>query len=239
MENIRENINNILKTIRIAAEKAGRSPDDVKLVAVSKGVGIERIKEAVIAGQKILGESFYQEARDKIEALLIEKYEINWHFIGHLQTNKAKYIAKYFDYLHTLDSLELALELNRHLEKKGKALSVLIQVNIGKEGQKHGILPENAKDFLCEIKKFPYLDIKGLMTIHPLSDNPIDSIRWFKGLRELRDKLELETNIKLNELSMGMSDDFEEAVMEGATFVRTGAQIFGERIKNKEKIKEK
>jgi len=235
MEEIPKRINNILEKIRIVSEKAGIEPDNIKLVAVTKGVGSEKIREAALAGQRIFGESFFQEARDKIEALLTENNEINWHFIGHLQTNKAKYIARYFDYLHTLDSLELAFELNSRLEKNNKILPVLIQINIGMEKQKHGVFSEDARDFLIEIKKLPFLDVKGLMTIHPFSDNPHDSIKWFRLLRELRDNLENEFNVNLPELSMGMSDDFEYAIMEGSTFVRIGTQIFGERARKKEK----
>lgn len=235
MENIRENIKNIQEKIKIAAEKAGRNPDDIKLVVVTKGVETERIKEAVCVGQRIFGESFFQEARDKIEDLLAEKNEINWHFIGHLQTNKAKYIARYFDYLHTLDSLELAEELNKYLQKQRKILPVLIQINIGRELQKHGIFPEDAGSFINAIKRMSYLDLKGFMIIHPFNHNPQYSIKWFKALRELRDKLSFETNIEMNELSMGMSGDFEEAIIEGATFVRIGSKIFGERIIKKEK----
>lgn len=210
--------------------RAGRNPEEIKLIAVTKTVPPERIIEAIEAGLRIFGENRVQEARDKIPAIMQRAPDIklSWHMIGPLQKNKAKYAVKLFDMIHSVDSKELALEINKQAEKIGKIQDILIEVKLSSEETKHGISPEEffeLLEFTCTLKN---LNVKGLMTIPPYSENPEDSRPYFRRLRELLE----EANIKgfpLKELSMGMSGDFEIAIEEGATMVRIGTAIFGER----------
>ncbi len=225
---IAENLNLVMDRIASAARRAGRDPSSIKLVAVTKTVDVDKIREAVSAGATILGENRVQEAREKIEKL----GEIaSWHLIGRLQTNKAKYAVKLFDLIHSVDGIELARELDRQAAKFGKVQNVLIEVSIAGEASKAGVVFSDAPELIKEAAKHRNISIKGLMTMPPFSENPEDSRPHFWKLRELADAIIKEgiPGVSMSELSMGMSGDFEVAVEEGATMVRVGTAIFGER----------
>jgi pyridoxal phosphate enzyme (YggS family) len=212
-----------------AAHSCGRDPDSIRLVAVSKTVAADRVKEAIAAGVTDLGENYVQEARKKFETLAA--YPVSWHFIGHLQSNKAKYAVRLFDLIHTVDSIRLARELNRQSAKINKIQNILIQVNVGKEESKSGIDIEDTFDVIKEIGLLKNLSLKGLMTMPPFFDNPEKVRPYFSALRRLRDQMAnvAVPDVRLHELSMGMTGDFEVAIEEGATLVRIGTAIFGER----------
>lgn len=203
-----------------ACERAGRPPGDVVLIAVSKTHSPEAIREAWQAGQRDFGENYAQELRDKVRALE-DLPEIHWHAIGHLQTNKARYVAGKA-LVHTLDRAELARELVRRAQ--GAVVEALVEVNVAAEEQKRGVLPVDLPSTLEALAGIEGLSVVGLMCIPPQSPDPEDSRRWFRLLKELRDR-----HLPGGALSMGMSLDFEVAIEEGATFVRVGTAIFGER----------
>ena len=205
----------------------GRDPKEVKLVAVSKTVESARIKEAIEAGVSILGENYVQEAQKKIEEI---GRPVAWHFIGHLQTNKAKNAIRLFEMIHSLDSLPLAEELNRRAEQGGQVAKVMIEVNISGEATKFGTDEEKVFSIARGILNLNHLSLEGLMTMPPYFDSPEMSRPYYIKLRELKEKM-IREGIPLKELSMGMSNDFEIAIEEGATYVRVGAAIFGERKK--------
>jgi PLP dependent protein len=232
---LKENLENILNRIRITAINCDRNPESIRLVAVTKTVPANRIKDAIQAGATIFGENYVQEARDKIREL--SSYPVSWHFIGTLQSNKAKYVAKLFDLIHSVDSLKLAMEINKQAEKIGKIQDILIQVNVAGEAQKSGISPEQTIELLKAVSKFENISVKGLMTMPPYFNDPERVRPFFKQLRQLRNKLQKNfsdpssaPHIRLDELSMGMTGDFEAAIHEGATMVRIGTAIFGERV---------
>ncbi len=215
--------------IRAAAEGAGRDPSEVRLVAVSKTVEADRIREAVDAGAEILGENYFQEAREKIDALA--DTGVSWHFIGHLQSNKARYVVRDFDLIHSVDRLKLARELDRQAEKVGRVQPILIQVNLAGEASKSGVSGDRLMDLVREVVRLPHLAIRGLMTMPPFFDAPERVRPYFGELRRKRDEIRdagIE-GVAMDELSMGMTGDFEAAVAEGATLVRIGTAIFGER----------
>jgi len=221
--------------IRRTAEESGRNPESVRLVAVSKTVPAETVRQAIEAGITILGESYIQEARSKISALPLPPDPISWHFIGHLQTNKARDAVRLFDLIHSVDSFKLALALNREAEKINKIQSILVQVNIAAEPSKSGITTQEVQNLIVEITTLSSVKVIGLMTIPPYFDNPEKAHPFFDELRSLRDRIqknlnaELTPDLSLDELSMGMSGDFEAAIAAGATLVRIGTAIFGER----------
>jgi len=216
-----------MERIDKAARRAGRNPSEIKLVAVSKTVEADRIKEAIEAGVTILGENYVQEAQKKIEEI---GRPVSWHFIGHLQSNKAKYAVSLFDMIHSLDSIPLAEELNRRVEKEGQTINVLIEVNLSGETTKFGTEEARAFDIASGVLNLSHLSLVGLMTMPPYFDDPELSRPYYVRLRELKEKM-IKEGIPLRELSMGMSNDFEVAIEEGATFVRVGTAIFGERKK--------
>jgi pyridoxal phosphate enzyme (YggS family) len=225
---IADNLKRITDRITSAAERSGRDPSSIKLVVVTKTVDVERIQAAVSAGATILGENRVQEAKEKIEKL---GRIARWHLIGHLQTNKAKYAVKLFDLIHSVDSLELAKELDKQAAKIGKKQDVLIEVSIAGEASKAGVAKQGALALVQEAAKLKNVSIKGLMTIPPFLDDPEAVRPYFRTLRELAAGIAKENipGLSLQELSMGMSGDFEVAVEEGATMVRVGTAIFGER----------
>ena len=227
---ILENIKNIYRKISSAAIRSGRNPFDIKLIAVTKTVDIEMIKEAVSFGLRALGESRVQEAQKKIADCSAQcaDCDIEWHMIGHLQKNKAKIAVELFDLIQSLDSIELAKELNKHSEKAGKIQRVLIEVKLSEEVSKYGIAEESFMELIKVMPEMKNLKPEGLMTIPPFSDNPEKARPYFKRLRELRDLAE-SAGYRLPELSMGMTNDYEIAILEGATMVRIGTGIFGER----------
>ena len=218
----------VQEKIAQAALRAGRDPDDIQLVAVSKTVSAATIQQAINAGVTILGENYLQEAREKIEEI---GHAVRWDFIGHLQSNKAKYVVDLFDIIQSVDRLSLAQEINRLAVKKGKIVKVLLQVNISGEEAKSGIDPAGVAALLRETLALPNLSVQGLMTMPPYFDDPEKARPYFVALRELRNFLRKEfgKNTDLKELSMGMSADFEIAIEEGSTIVRVGSAIFGER----------
>ncbi len=218
------------KRIRKAAESCGRREEDIRLVAVSKTVPVERVRSAVAGGVHILGENYIQEAREKIEAL--SDLKLAWHFIGHLQRNKAKYAVNLFDLIHSVDSIRLAREIDKQAAKAGKQQAILIQVNTGKEASKYGVYAEDALALAREAAKMEHIAVKGLMTLPPYFYAPEKVRPYFRALRELRGRIREAdiAGIEMAELSMGMTGDFETAIQEGATMVRIGTAIFGERL---------
>ncbi|MCX5718274.1 MAG: YggS family pyridoxal phosphate-dependent enzyme [Nitrospirae bacterium] len=225
-----ENIRIIRGRISHAAIRAGRRPEDIKLIAVTKTVGIQQIKEAIDSGLKIFGESKVQEAQKKVtsDELRVMNNGIEWHLIGHLQKNKTKTAVELFEMIHSIDSPELAEIIDEHAEKTGKTQKILLQVKLSDEVNKYGILKDNLFQVTKKISKMKNLSIKGLMTIPPFFENPENARPYFNELRALRDKAET-MGFNLPDLSMGMTNDFEVAIEEGATMVRIGTAIFGER----------
>jgi pyridoxal phosphate enzyme (YggS family) len=215
--------------IQTAARASGRNPETIRLVAVSKTVPTTRVRQAIQAGVTILGENYVQEARTKFNDLAT--YPVSWHFIGHLQSNKAKYAVRLFDLIHSVDTLKLARELDKQSRKINKIQEILIQVNISEEASKSGVNVKDSFSLLKDISRLENLSVKGLMTMPPYFNAPEKVRPYFTALRGLRDHLEQQgiLNVSLNELSMGMTGDFEVAIQEGATLVRIGTAIFGKR----------
>jgi pyridoxal phosphate enzyme (YggS family) len=222
---VAQNLAEVRATIATTCRKVNRDPQEVRLVAVSKTVGLERIREAVAAGQKIFGENYLQEAKEKIAALS----NMSWHLVGHLQTNKAKAAVALFDLIHAVDRIKLARELNAAAARLGKIQDVLIQVKQGGEDTKSGVAPDKASELVKEVARLPHLRLLGLMTMPPWFADPEEVRPFFRALRDLRERLRDLSGLPLMELSMGMSDDFAVAVEEGATLVRVGTAIFGRR----------
>ncbi len=225
MSTIKENLLRVTERIERAAQKAGRDPKGIHLVAVSKTVEAARIKEAIEAGVSILGENYVQEAQKKIEEI---GRPVSWHFIGHLQSNKAKYAVRLFDTVHSVDSLSLAEELNRRAEQEGRVIKVMVEVNLSKEATKFGTDQEKVSNLVRRIRDLKRLSLEGLMTMPPYFDSPELSRPYYTALRELKETM-IKAGIPMKELSMGMSNDFEIAIEEGATYVRIGTAIFGPR----------
>ena len=227
---IKANLQTIRERISQATAAAGRSPDEIRLIAVSKTVRSADIIRAIDAGQHIFGESTVQDAMTKLA--LIEDPANEWHFIGHLQTNKIKHIPGNFAWLHTLDSLKLARKLSGYAQTRGIVINTLIQINIANDPDKFGIQPDRAFGFMEELLQASLDGIRprGLMTIGRRAGSAADCHRDFSRLRELRDACALRFGSGMfDELSMGMSGDFEIAIAEGSTMVRVGSAIFGER----------
>ncbi len=228
MSKIEKNIERIRETIAGAAAKAGRNAGDVKIMGVTKTVDDERIREAIACGITIMGENYVQEAKRKIETM---GRDLEWHMIGHLQSNKAKYAVRLFDMIHSVDRLGLAQELDKRAKGSGMTMKILIEVNTGGEETKSGVSQDKAIDLVRAVSRLENLSLQGLMTMPPWFDNPEDARPYFVALRELRDRVVDEgiEGIEMGELSMGMTDDYGVAVEEGATIVRIGRAIFGER----------
>jgi pyridoxal phosphate enzyme (YggS family) len=226
---LKQRLEQVRERIRQACESCGRETDSVRLVAVSKTIAADVVREAIEAGVTILGENYVQEARDKFKALV--QYPVSWHFIGHLQSNKAKYAVRLFDLIHSVDSLKLARELDKQAAKVDKIQQILVQVNISGEDTKSGIPPDEALRLIAEIGRLQNIAVKGLMTMPPYFYQPEKVQPFFADLRKLRDQITEQSlpNVSLDELSMGMTGDFEVAIKEGATLVRIGTAIFGER----------
>jgi PLP dependent protein len=229
MSPIKENLDQIRTEISDAAIAAGRKPEDLLLIAVSKKKTIADIRAAIEAGADNFGENYMQEAVEKIEA--IGKDKVCWHFIGHLQSNKAKLAVKYFDYIQTVDSAKLAKEINKHAKAMNKIQKILIQLNIAHEDTKSGIDATEILSLAEQINDMENLSVQGLMCMPPFFDDPELARPYFKKLSQLRQKIMDKgfERISMNQLSMGMSNDFEVAVQEGSTMVRIGTSIFGER----------
>ena len=230
MNSIAENLERVRKQMAHAAANAGRAVDEIELVAITKTHPAEKVREAIEAGQTLFGESRVQEARTKIPEL---PSNIRWHFVGHLQKNKIRHALSLFELFHGVDSLALAEEMNRIAADEGMHPRVLLEVNVAGEGSKFGFSPDKLRGQMEELLALQRLSILGLMTIPPLADKTEASRRYFVQLRELRDRLQTEFHVDLPQLSMGMTQDFPIAVEEGATLVRVGTAIFGERSKIK------
>ncbi len=223
---VSENLSSVFDRISRAARKAGREPGEIKLIAATKGVEPKKIKEAISRGVFAFGENYVQEAEEKIEK--IKAKGIEWHFIGHLQKNKAKLAVKLFSAIHTVDSLELAGELNKRAESP---VVTLIEVNIAREKTKNGVDMEGAVKLARGISGLKNIRLVGLMTLPPQTEGPEGARPYFIALRRLAERINKEkfSGVFLKQLSMGMSSDFEVAIEEGATMVRIGTAIFGPR----------
>lgn len=228
MTSISQNLALVQERIAAAAAKSGRRPEDICLVAVTKTVPPERIKEALAAGVQHIGENRVQEAAAKIESI---PSGVTWHLIGHLQRNKAKQAIQIFDLIHSLDSLRLAKMLQKRAKELERTANCLVEVNVAGEESKHGIIPDQLLPLLRQVSLLPQLRVRGLMTVAPYVKDPEEVRPVFRQLREMAheiDKLKL-PGVSMKELSMGMSGDFEVAIEEGATMVRVGSAIFGAR----------
>lgn len=226
MNEIRENLSRVQAEVARAVDRAGRDATEVRLIAVSKKQDAEKVRGVFDEGQEIFGESRVQEARAKIPLL---PAAVRWHFIGHLQKNKIRHALPLFEVFHSVDSLPLAQDMERIADEEGVRPRVLLEVNVAGEGSKLGFAPEKLRAEMESLLALGRLEIEGLMTIPPLAPDAEDSRRYFVMLRELRDALQHEFDVRLPELSMGMSNDFPVAIEEGATFVRVGTAIFGGR----------
>jgi PLP dependent protein len=225
-----ENLKMIYRRMAHAAMKAGREPADVRLIGATKNIEIELLRAAVEVGMREFGENRVQEAQKKMasEELKVRNGRVHWHLIGHLQKNKAKTAVALFDLIHSVDSFELAEELDRQAAKLSKKQRVLIQVKLSEEESKYGIAEDDLPDLIRRIGVLGNIQLDGLMTIPPYFEDPEEARPYFRKLFSLRKAAE-ETGCLLPELSMGMSNDFEVAIQEGATMVRVGTAIFGER----------
>jgi len=228
MTSVAENLERVREQIARAAAKSGRTTDDVELVAITKTHPADKVREAIETGQTLFGESRVQEARVKIPEL---PSNLRWHFVGHLQKNKIRHALPLFEMIHSVDSLLLAQDINRIAEEEGMHPRVLLEVNVAGEGSKFGFKPETLRAEMESLLAMPRLSILGLTTIPPLAEEPEASRKHFVQLRKLRDHLQTEFRVDLAQLSMGMTQDYAIAVEEGATLVRVGTAIFGERSK--------
>lgn len=226
---IKDNIKNVENLIKKSCEKVGRDYNEVTLIAVSKTKPISDIKEAYEYGTRDFGENKVQELDEKYPEL---PNDVKWHLIGHLQRNKVKYIVDKVALIHSVDSVRLAEQINTEAEKKDVDVNILVQVNVSMEDTKFGLAENETIEIVKEISKFPRVHIKGLMTIAPFTECPEDNRIYFKALKKLSENIkELNIpNVEMTELSMGMTGDYEVAVEEGATLVRVGTGIFGNRI---------
>jgi len=225
---IKSNLAEVENKIVNACKKAGRDRNEVRLIAVSKTKPVEILQKAYDENIRYFGENKVQEIRDKTEEI---KEPLNWHMIGHLQTNKVKYLPGKVCMIHSVDKLSLAEEIEKQAAKHDLVMDVLCEVNMAAEDSKFGLTPAEAPDFVRTIAKFPHVRVRGLMTIAPYTDDPESNRQYFKGLREILESLKSENieGTQLDTLSMGMTGDYEVAIEEGATFVRVGTGIFGER----------
>jgi PLP dependent protein len=229
---IAENLKNLRTRVDQACQKCGRQSRDVMILAVSKTFSSGVIQEAFKAGQIDFGENYVQELEEKRQ--LLSQHPLRWHFVGHLQSNKAKYIAEYIHLIHSVDDLSLGKEISKRSERWKKVQDVLVEVHTTDEATKYGVTPEKTIELIKELSYLPHLRVCGLMTMGPFSDDANDSRRSFRQLRELKREIESEgiENIQMQHLSMGMTHDFEVAIEEGSTLVRIGTAIFGRRMKN-------
>ncbi|MBO5352044.1 MAG: YggS family pyridoxal phosphate-dependent enzyme [Lachnospiraceae bacterium] len=226
---IKENVAEALQNIQRACERSGRDVSEVTLIAVSKTKPLEMIQEAVAAGMLEFGENKPQEMRDKAKLL---ETPVHWHMIGSLQTNKIKYVVGTACLIHSVDSLALAAAIEKEAAKKELVMDILLEINIAKEESKHGFMEEDVTEAVREIAKFPHLRLKGLMTVAPYTENAEENRTYFKKMKELLVDIQSKNidNVSMDILSMGMTSDYEVAIEEGATMVRIGTGIFGERI---------
>ena len=232
---IRENLEIVEKNIAAACKRAGRDRSEVTLIAVSKTKPVSDIRQAMECGIHVFGENKVQEIRDKTAEI---KEPLDWHMIGHLQVNKVKYLPNVACMIHSVDNKKLADEIEKQASKAGIKMDVLIEVNMAHEDTKFGLSPEEVVDFVKEISPCEHINIRGLMTIAPYTEDPESNRGYFRDLRLLKDKINALNipGVNMDTLSMGMTGDYEVAIEEGATFVRVGTGIFGERDYSKQKI---
>ena len=225
---ISENIENIRKNIDAACKRSGRDPKDVLLLAVSKTVDVDRIKVAVDCGLNSLGENRVQEIMEKYEPM---GENVKWHLIGHLQTNKVKYIIDKVELIHSVESIKLAEEINKQAKKHNLVMDVLVEVNMADEESKFGVKPEETEGFIRELALMDNIRVRGLMTVAPNVENGEENRVYFRNMKQLLVDINAKNinNINMDILSMGMTGDYETAVEEGATIVRVGTGIFGKR----------
>ncbi len=228
---IAQNLEDVEKRIQAACDRAGRDRSEVTLIAVSKTKPVSDIRQAMDCGITVFGENKVQEINDKTEEI---KEPLSWHMIGHLQTNKVKYLPGKVCMIHSVDRMSLAEEIEKQAAKHGIVMDVLCEVNMAGEDTKFGLTPEEAPDFVRSIAGFEHLRVRGLMTIAPYTEDPESNRQYFSDLRKMLDQLKSENipGTQLDTLSMGMTGDYEVAIEEGATFVRVGTGIFGERNYN-------
>lgn len=225
---ISENIENIRKNIDAACKRSGRDPKDVLLLAVSKTVDVDRIKVAVDCGLNSLGENRVQEIMEKYEPM---GENVKWHLIGHLQTNKVKYIIDKVELIHSVESIKLAEEINKQAKKHNLVMDVLVEVNMADEESKFGVKPEETESFIRELALMDNIRVRGLMTVAPNVENGEENRVYFRNMKQLLVDINAKNinNINMDILSMGMTGDYETAVEEGATIIRVGTGIFGKR----------
>ncbi len=230
MTSIQNNFQTILSQIHQAAKACGRNPEDITLVAVSKKKSVSLIQSGIDAGIRHLGENYIQEAVDKIDTIGPVD-GLHWHFIGHLQSNKAKLAVPYFDLIHTVDSFKLAKEIDKQAAKAKKVQDILLQVNISREQSKSGTDQEQVRQLAIDISALENVAVKGLMCMPPFFDDPEKARPYFRQLARIRKDIQdlSSPGLSMEHLSMGMSNDFEIAIEEGATLVRVGTSIFGSR----------
>lgn len=221
-----ERLAGIRERIAGACARAGRSPDDVLLIPVTKGVDPDRVSEASRSGLDVFGESKVQEARHKVGMC---PGHLSWHMIGHLQSNKVREAVHLFSMIHSIDSLGLLRQVASAAENAGKTMPVCIEVNVSGEGAKYGLSEAEVEGVVTAGNELSRIEVRGLMTIPPAAEDPGASRPYFRKLREIRDRLRSSTGVDLNELSMGMSNDFDVAIEEGATMIRVGTILFGRR----------
>lgn len=225
-----QNLTEVKQRIEQACQRCGRLTSEVTLVAVSKTKPLEMIQEAYQAGMREFGENKPQELRDK--AKQFNDAQINWHMIGTLQTNKIKYVVGTACCIHSVDSISLAAAIEKEAQKKQVQVNILLEVNIAKEASKHGFLEEDLLEAIIEISKMPHLCIRGLMTVAPYTENAEKNRIYFRKMKQLLIDISSKNidNVSMDTLSMGMSSDYEVAIEEGATIIRVGTGIFGERV---------
>ena len=228
MSELLDRMHSVQKRVEAACVRAGRSREDVCLIAVSKTKPVENVEELYADGQRVFGENKVQEMCANHE---VTKQDIQWHMIGHLQRNKVKYMADFVTMIHSVDSFRLAETISKEAQKHGRVIPVLIEVNVAGEESKFGVSPEEALPLVREIAPLPGITVRGLMTIAPFVDDPEENRPVFRQLKKLSVDIAKENinNVTMCELSMGMTNDFEVAIEEGATFVRVGTAIFGAR----------
>jgi len=229
MPSIKNNLDRIHKQIFDTALSCGRKPDTIQLIAVSKRKSVEAVMEAIKAGAGHFGENYIQEAIEKID--IIGKNNACWHFIGHLQSNKARSAVNYFEYIHTVDTLKLAAEINRQAQKIDKIQKILVQVNISEEDTKSGTRADDTLDLIAHINTFDNISLQGLMCMPPYFSDPDKARIYFQQLVRIKEKITEQNfqQVSMNHLSMGMSNDFKVAIEEGSTLIRVGTAIFGRR----------
>lgn len=231
VKTVKENIEKVVRRVQTACEKTGRDPDSVTIIPVTKTVDVKRIKKVIDCGYHEVAENKVQEAENKAEILKDNSPPPSWHFVGLLQSNKVNKVVNFASMIQSVDRMKIVKKLNKRLKKLGKDMPVLIQINVSGEDSKYGLHPDDALSFIEQAASFEHIKIKGLMTIGLFSDDWPKVRKGFRLLRELRDNIKTKDipGVEMETLSMGMTNDFEIAIEEGATVVRIGRAIFGER----------